>query len=502
MTPDEAYEWLRKQSVETQLFSALGELAAWDQRTCLPRKGHPFRSEQMANLAAMLHERETDPRIGECLAEAEGSERVADTTSPAAVNVREWRRRFDKLTRIPNRLAEALARATSEGETAWEEARKKSDWAAFLPHLEEIVSLLKEKAWTQGYEDEPYDALLDDYEPGETAAGIETLFCTLKAPLSGLIETIGESDHPPDLSVLQGKFDIRSQEAFSREIAAMLGFDFDGGRLDESAHPFTVGVGSGDVRITTRYRRDNLMSALLGTIHETGHGIYEQGLPRIHHGTPVGRPVSLGVHESQSRLYENFIGRSRGFWTHVLPMAKKHFPDMARLSLDRFLPAINAVQPSLIRVEADEVTYNLHIVMRFELELALFRGALSVSDLPDAWNEKMRLYFGLNPPDAGAGVLQDVHWSAGLIGYFPTYTLGNIYAAQLYYAATDEMGDLETAFQVGDFRGILDWLGKNIHEKGSTYMPRDLLEKATGAPPDPIYLLLYCQNKFKDLYQL
>lgn len=502
MTPEDAYEWLRNQSIETHRLTALGELAAWDQRTGLPKKGHAFRSDQMATLAALLHARETDPRVAECLAEVEGSEMVAEPTSPAAVNVREWRRRFDKLTRIPKRLAEALARAISEGETAWEEAREKSDWGAFQPYLEEIVALLREKAWTQGYEAEPYDALLDDYEPGETAASIETLFGTLKAPLSGLIDEIGRSDHQPDLTLFEGDFDIRSQKSFSREIAAMLGFDFDGGRLDESAHPFTVGVGFGDVRITTRYRRDNLMSALLGTIHETGHGLYEQGLPRKHHGTPVGHPISLGVHESQSRLYENFIGRSRGFWAHAFPLAQKHFPALERLTVERFLPAVNAVRPSLIRVEADEVTYNLHIVLRFELELALFRGTLSVSDLPEAWNEKMRLYFGLTPPSLAEGALQDVHWSAGLIGYFPTYTLGNIYAAQLYCAANDEVGDLESAFQAGDFRGILDWLGKNVHENGSTYMPRDLIENVTGAPPDPSHLLLYCQTKFKDLYRL
>jgi carboxypeptidase Taq len=502
MKPSAAYEWLKRESVGTGYLSALGELAAWDQRTYLPPKGHDHRAEQLATLALIIHERRTNPKIGECLADVDGLPELSEPTSAVAVNVREWRRAYQRSIKIPGRLAEELARATAEGETAWEAARVEDDWNAFAPHLERILSLTREKAEAVGYESEPYDALIEEYEPGETTAALTTLFNGLKAPIVTLTEAIAESPVTPNAAILSRPFSVASQQQLSKQVAALLGYDFESGRLDESVHPFTIGISPGDVRITTRFNEHYLPSALLGTIHEAGHGIYEQGLPAVHFGTPRGQVISLGVHESQSRLYENFVGRSRAFWTYLLPIAKTLFSALDEVSLDDFLLALNDVRPSLIRVEADEVTYNLHIILRFELEVALMRGELSVADLPGAWNEKMAHILRLTPKTHRDGVLQDVHWAAGLVGYFPTYTLGNIYAAQLFEAAVRSIGDMALEFEQGRFLGLCGWLRDNIHAFGSTYLPRELVAHATGERPNPRYLIGYFNRKFGALYDL
>lgn len=501
VTPNDDYEWLRRHSIELSHWRTLRDLAAWDQRTYLPATGHSKRAEQLACLAVLIHEKVTDPRVGERLAAAEESEATGDPMSPRAVNLREWRRAYDRVTKIPRSLAEAMARATAEGETAWERAREANDWDAFQPHLKTIISLLREKADAVGFKNEPYDALVDDYEPGETTGAVEQLFGELKDPLIGLIDRIRGSDHPPDTTVLRGHFPLAAQKAFSEKIAALLGFDFDAGRLDESAHPFTVGMGPRDVRITTRYNESSLTSALLGTIHETGHALYEQGLDPAHDGTPMGEAVSLGVHESQSRFYENFIGRSLPFWRMAFPLAQETFSGLTAVTPECFVNAMNVVTPSLIRVEADEVTYNLHIIMRFELEAALFRNELDVTDLPDAWNDKMSHYFRITPPDPAQGVLQDVHWSAGLQGYFPTYTLGNLYAAQIFHRMKTDI-DLENGFTETTLTEILQWLRENIHRRGAASKPRTLVEEATGTSLSPTPFLEYCETKYSELYRL
>ncbi len=501
MTPKDAYEWLRLWSIDTAGWRSLRDLAAWDQRTGLPAKGHARRADQLAHLAVLIHERTTDPRVGEHLHIAAEGDAAADPESAEAVNLREWRRAYDRLTKIPRSLEEALARACAEGETAWEVAREKSDWQGFRPHFEIILSLSKERADAIGYSNEPYDALLDDYEPGESAASIERIFAALTTPLIELTQRIAESDITPDTRLLTRVCPIPAQKAFSKRIAALLGFDFEAGRLDESVHPFTIGITPKDVRITTRYHERALLSALLGTIHETGHGLYEQGLEERHYGTPMGETASLGVHESQSRFYENFIGRSHRFWQLVLPIAQQTFETLRDVSLDDFVLATNAVAPSLIRVEADEVTYNLHIVMRFELELMLLRGQLTVADLPEAWNQKMKHFFGIEPPDARSGVLQDVHWAAGLIGYFPTYTLGNLYAAQLFQAVEAEI-DTRDGFTEERLREVLRWLREKVHIHGSARRPRDLIERASGLPLDPGHFLEYCEQKYSALFHL
>ncbi|KGQ22873.2 carboxypeptidase M32 [Thermus filiformis] len=502
MTPETAYKNLLDFQRETAYLASLGALAAWDQRTMIPKKGHAHRAMQFAALARLLHQRRTDPRIGEWLAALEGSPLLQDPTSDEAVNVREWRRAYEKAVRIPERLAVELAQATSEAETFWEEARPRDDWKGFLPYLKRVLALKREEAEALGYEKEAYDALLDEYEPGMRAEELLPLFAELKEGLTHLLDRIRGSRVRPDTSVLHRHFPKERQEAFAKELLQALGYDLEAGRLDPTAHPFEISIGPGDVRLTTRYYEDFFNAGIFGTLHEMGHGLYEQGLPPEHWGTPRGEAVSLGVHESQSRTWENLVGRSLGFWERFFPRAREVFPSLEGVGLADFYAAVNAVEPSLIRVEADEVTYNLHILVRFELELALFRGELSPEELPLAWAERYRAYLGVAPKDYKDGVMQDVHWSGGLMGYFPTYTLGNVYAAQFFRKAEEELGPLEEAFARGEFAPFLDWTRRRIHREGSRYWPKALVERVTGEPPSARYLLEYLNRKFGALYAL
>ena len=502
MNPEEAYQWLAAHSRETALLNSVEQLLAWDQRTVIPPKGHAHRAAQLTLLARLIHERDTDPRIGEYLSLVEGTDLAADPEGTEAVNLREWRRDFERATRIPPDLAVALARAAAEGQTAWEECRPKNDWHAFQPFLERLVNLSRQQAEAYGYTTEPYDALLDGFEVGETAAGLEGLFNSLQASLVRLLDAIRGSSCNPDESILHRFYPRHLQEQFSREAVTRIGYDFEAGRLDPTAHPFSTGLGPRDVRITTRYDENFFNSAFFGTMHEAGHALYNLGLPQGHWGTPRGRDASLGIHESQSRMWENLVGRSLEFWRGFFPRAQEFFPALKDVDLEVFYGAINRVAPSLIRVEADEVTYNLHIIVRFELERSLINGNLEVRDLPQAWNAKIREYLGLTPPDHRDGVMQDVHWSAGLFGYFPTYTLGNIYAAQFFARAAEEVGNLAERFAHGEFAGFLQWLREHIHSQGSRFRPRDLVRRVTGEDLNSRYLEDYLAQKFKDLYRL
>ncbi len=502
MSAKDAYRWLRSHSIETNYLGSVASLTAWDQRTYIPPKGHAHRAEQLAVMAGLLHEYSTDPRIGEHLSAVEGSDLVTDSACTEAVNVREWRKAYDRETRIPKQLAKELARATAECETVWEKARPENDWKAFEPKLQNVLKLLHEKAAALGYEGEAYDALVEDYEAGETAASLEKTFNLLRDDLVKLLEKIRGSSKKPETEILERHFPVEAQAKFGRDVAAAIGYDLEAGRIDTTAHPFTIDIGPGDTRITTRYMENFFPAALFGTIHESGHAMYEQGLPAQHWGTPRGDTTSLGVHESQSRLWENMVGRSHGFWEHYFSKAQNSFDALSNVEMDRFVLAINSVKPSLIRVEADEVTYNLHILLRFDLELGLMRGDLTVGDLPVAWREKTKKYLGIEPDDLASGAMQDVHWSAGLVGYFPTYTLGNIYSAQLFHTAEAELGDLGKQFAKGEFSLLLNWLREKIHSQGGKYRPRDLIRKATGANPDPSYFINYCKNKYGTLYDL
>lgn len=503
MTDTIAYDRLVAHHRQTALFGSALALLHWDQRTQIPEKGHAWRAEQVAALARLIHVRNTDPRLADDLAACEAappSPEGADT--PQAANLREMRRAYDRAAKIPEDLAVALARACAQAESAWERARPDDDWKGFLPHLEEVLSLRRQEAEAVGYAAEPYDALLDAYEPHATAAQLAPLFAALKPVLVGLLDRIRGASRQPDPGLLRRPIPAQAQEAFARKVAAAMGYDFAAGRLDRTAHPFATRIAPGDTRITTRFREDNLAEALFGVIHEAGHALYEQGLPADDYGLPTGEAVSLGVHESQSRLWENVTARSRGFWVHFLPQAQADLPALAGIGLDDFLLAVNQVRPGLIRVDADEVTYNLHVLLRFELELALVRGDLAAADLPGAWNAAMQSSLGLTPPDFASGVMQDVHWSAGLFGYFPTYTLGNVIAAQLAAAMRRDLGDLEELYARGEFAAQLAWLRENVHRHGSRFRPRDLVRRATGHEPDPAHLADYLEEKYGALYRL
>lgn len=497
-----AYVELIANLKEAALLGSCAHLLGWDEQTYLPSQGAELRADQMALLSGLVHERATSPRVGELLSQLDTVDLGQET--PAAANVREAQRAYDRATRLPKELVVELSRVTTLSQQAWVEARQEKDFKKFEPWLEKVVALKREEANAVGYgEGSPYDALLDDYEPGMSAEKVQVAFTPLRDELVNLVQRITESSVTPDRSIVTRVYPVDAQRAFGRQAAEAIGFDFSAGRLDEAAHPFCSGIGPGDCRLTTRYDENFFPQALFGTLHESGHGLYEQGLNRDDFGTAMGHSASLGIHESQSRMWENFVGRSRAFWEHFLSCFQQSFTGVIDgVSIDDFYAAINIVEPSFIRVEADEVTYNLHIMLRFELEQQLITGDLSVGDVPAAWNEKFEEFFGLIPPDDAVGCMQDVHWSAGLIGYFPTYALGNMYAAQFFNAAQKELGDLDDQFARGEFAPLKDWLRTNIHERGHQYQADRLLEVVTGEALSHKPLTDHLSNKFGQLYGL
>jgi carboxypeptidase Taq len=495
------YRDLIRRFKETALLGSIGSLIGWDQHTYMPVKGAGHRAEQLAYLARLGHERLTDPAVGALLGEVEGAPLVREPEAVEAVNVREIRRVYDRAVKVPGRLVEELARTTSQAQNIWAEARKQSRFAAFAPWLEKIVALKREEAQAVGYRESPYDALLDEYEPGATAAEITTLFAELRQMLVPLVAAIAATGKKPRLDVLTREFAVERQQVLGQSAAAAIGFDFTAGRLDTAVHPFCSGIGPGDCRLTTRYHARELNQGFFGILHEAGHGIYDQGLDPAHFGTPMGSAVSLGIHESQSRLWENQVGRSRPFWEHFLPRTQQTFPGILDdVTLDEFVFAVNKVEPSFIRVEADEATYNMHIILRFELEQALIRGDLAPADVPGAWNEKFAQMLGLTVPDDAHGCLQDIHWSMGGLGYFPTYTLGNLYAAQFMRQARHDLGNLDADFRRGHFAHLKDWLNIHIHRPGQKYRPRELCRQVTGQPLSPQPLVDYLRQKYAELY--
>lgn len=501
-TSSPAYEELISHLKQTALLNSCANLLGWDEQTYLPPQGAELRADQMGLLAGLVHDRATAPRLGELLSELEQQAPGWGEESPAAANVREARRNYNRATRLPKRLVEELSRVTILAQQAWVEARRQKDFPQFLPWLQKVVALKREEAAAVSDPGSPlYDALLDDYEPGMTTQMVQAAFSPLRDRLVDLVQKIAGSDRTPDRSLLTREYPVEAQRIFGRMAAEAIGFDFTAGRLDEAPHPFCSGIGPGDCRLTTRYDARFFSQAFFGTLHEAGHGLYEQGLSRDAFGTPMGHSVSLGIHESQSRLWENCVGRSRAFWEHFLAPAQRAFPEaLGGVALDDFYRAINLVEASFIRVEADEVTYNLHIMLRFELEQPLISGQLEASDIPAAWNETFRKYLGLTPPDDALGCLQDVHWSGGLFGYFPTYALGNMYAAQFYNAAEAELGHLESQFARGQFAPLREWLRTNIHQRGQLYRADRLLEVVTGQSLSHEPLIRQLENKFGPLY--
>jgi carboxypeptidase Taq len=478
------------------LDSAAGVLG-WDERTYMPHKGSAFRADQMALLAKLSHEKLTSPRIGEILEHLSHATLDADQT----VNVREIRRVYDRAVKVPGRLVEEIARVTTRAQNVWQDARAKNDFAAFAPWLEKIVALKREEADAVGYKDSPYNALLDEYEPGATAKDITAVFAKLRAELVPLVAAITESSKKPRKDLLTREFPLDRQALFGQGAAAAIGFDFTAGRLDVTSHPFCSGMGPGDCRLTTRYALREFNQGFFGILHEAGHGIYEQGLDPAAFGTPLGQACSLGIHESQSRLWENQVGRGRPFWEHFFPRAQQMFPGtLDDVSLEEWIFSLNNVERSFIRVEADEATYNLHIILRFELEQALMTGDLPVKEVAGAWNEKFRAFFDLTPPSDAQGCLQDIHWSMGGLGYFPTYTLGNLFAAQFMAAARRELTGLDDDFRRGYFGRLKTWLNEKIHRQGQRHRAGELCERITGQPLGHAPLLEYLRGKYGEFY--
>ena len=465
---------------EVEDLGRASSLCSWDQETQMPPKGNAARGLVQATLAGVRHGRLTSDELWDALERA-GAECAGDEVAEA--QLREARRIVERVRKIPAELAKAQALAASEGHEAWCRAREASDFSLFADALTRLVELKREEAaLLAGADGKPFDALLDQFEPGSTEAALRPLFDELVGALSPIVQAVADSGVVVDESPARGDFPEAAQLAFGRRVAKQMGFDFEAGRIDLAPHPFCQGFGPRDVRITWRYDPADFRPALYGIMHEAGHGLYEQGLPAEWDRSPLGNAVSLGIHESQSRLWENLVGRSRAFWDWCLPLFHEHFPSSRAVTADALWPALNTIQPSLIRVEADQGTYDLHIAIRFEIERALFAGELDVPDLPAAWNEKVRAFLGIDVPNDAEGVLQDIHWSFGGFGYFPTYTLGNLINAQLFAKAREDLGDLEGQIARGEFAPLLAWLREKIHRHGSRYTAAELVERATGKP--------------------
>jgi carboxypeptidase Taq len=502
MTAKDAYTELSDRLRQAAILSSAAGVLGWDERTYMPRAGGALRAEQLGLLSGMIHEQFTSPRIGELLSVLERSEFMKNGDSLEAANIRETRYDYDKQTKLPKELVEEISKVTTLAQGEWVKARQKNDFKAFQPWLEKVLNLSIRKAEALGYEGEPYNALLDNYEKGMTVAIVADTFEKLRQDLVTLLGKIKDAPKRPDVSIVERDYDTDLQRVFGESVAQAMGYNFNEGRLDITTHPFCSGLGPGDTRITTRYNPKRLNDALFGIMHEAGHGLYEMGLQKEKYfGQPVAESASLGVHESQSRLWENQVGRSLPFWRYFFPQAQRIFKSsLGDVKIEAFYAAINNVAPSYIRVEADEVTYNLHILLRFELERAMIKGDLKPTDVPGEWNSRFKKYFGIAVDTDRNGCLQDVHWSAGLFGYFPTYSLGTLMSAQFFAQALKEMPDLMQQFERGEFTRLREWLRTNIHQHGTRYRAPVLLEKVTGQKLSHRPLMDYMTAKFSEIY--
>ena len=504
MKPIEAYEQLVTAIRETSLLDSIGSLMSWDEHTYLPPKAPGHRANQQALIARMSHQSFTSPRIGELLQVIEQSDLMSPPDSDAAANARELRRLYDRAKKLPTSLVEEMTRTAVLAQAAWVQAKTKSNFATFEPWLDKTIQLKRQEASCVGYAKNPYDALLDAYEPAETAENVQRVFDSFRPRLVNLIGRIVGSSRKAPVHLLERKYPNDLQDKLAREAAAAVGFDFDAGRLDITVHPFCSGLGPGDTRITTRYDENFYGDALFSVLHEVGHALYEQGLPKEQYfGLPIAESVSLGIHESQSRMWENLVGRSRSFWKFFFPKVRQAFgATVADITEDQWLFAINDVHPSLIRTESDETTYNLHVMLRFELEQAMIGGQLNAKDIPAVWNDRMESYLGVRPTDDARGCLQDIHWSLGSIGYFATYSLGNLYAAQFFEQGRKDLGDLDAMFARGEFKPLLDWLREKIHRHGKRYTARQLVKRITGSELSADPLMRHLENKAREFYHV
>lgn len=489
-------------TAELQDLGHIEALMGWDQQVNMPHGGAEERGQQAAVLGQIMHEKITSDEVGQLISdlEREVGDLTADTDEARAVKVA--KREYEKQTKVPLPLLMATIEATSAAHEAWVEAKTKSDFALFQPHLQKIVDLRKQYAALFQPYDHIYDALLDDYEPGMKTADVKAIFDELRPQQVELLQAIAEKE-PPDNTFIKQYYKEDYQEIFGRYVITRFGYDWNRGRLDLAPHPFTTEFGDGDVRITTRYLKDDAGSALFSTMHEAGHAMYAQGVADKYHRHPLSGAASLAIHESQSRLWENIIGRSKAFWSFFYPSLQMLFPQyLGEVALDDFYRGINKVVPSLIRVEADEATYNLHIMLRLEIEMGLMEGAMEVKDLPEIWNSKMQDYLGVTPPNDAQGVLQDVHWSGGMIGYFPTYALGNLASVQLWDKLEEENPNVMDEVAQGQFDTVLGWMRQHVHQYGSKYEPQEIMIKATGSKLTPAPYMAYLKNKYSEIYNL
>ena len=489
----------KKHLEEMNIISSALALLSWDQETHMPVRGIAARSQVTGRFAKHLFELSIAPELGEHI-EALATE--SSLTVAERASVRDTAKHYRRQKAIPPALIEEHATARSQAQAAWVEARKQSDFAVFQPLLVKMVDYARRFADYFGYEDHPYDAWLEDFEPGMTVEKLKTVIEPLREQLVPFMRRLAAEGTPPDTPPIEGAFDVGMQRELARKALQLIGYDFDAGTLDEVAHPFTTTIAFDDVRVTNRYVEDHVTSGLFGALHEGGHALYNQGMPENLYHLRLNGGASNGIHESQSRMIENQLGRGLPFWKHFQPILAGIFPQFRDVTPEALYKAVNVVEPSFIRVEADEVTYNLHIMLRSELEAGLIAGEIQVADLPKRWNEAMDRYLGVTPPNDALGVLQDVHWSVGYFGYFPSYMLGNLYASQMATKIRQDLPDLDERIAAGDVLVLIDWLKECVHQQGGVYQPDDLMVRITGSPLDSSHFVRYVQAKYSDIYGL
>lgn len=496
------FEACKALSRQNATLASCMSVLSWDQETYMPEGASGIRGQQLELLATLSHKARTSPEYATALSKLVDLKThvVKPGLSPReAACVREWGRDYRIANALPSEFVAEFTKLTSTSLEAWKKAKSSKSFAHFSPYLDRIVQMLQKKAQYLGYKDHPYDALIDLYEPGVTAKQIKTVFAELKTAIVALLSKL-QKGKKTDTSLLKGHYAHDTQLKLAKELLTACSYPWGHGRLDESAHPFSTSFGPTDARITTAIHEDNFLSSLTSTLHELGHSFYEMGLPEADFGTPLCEAISLGIHESQSRWWENLIGKSKAFWSFFLPKLKAHFPQLEKLDLDTFYKAINQVQPSYIRVDADELTYSLHVILRFEIEMALIDGSLKVKDLPKAWDAKFKELFGIDVPSIDKGCLQDVHWAHGDMGYFPTYALGNLFGAQFFATFAKEHKDWEAKVAKGETEFIRLWLKDKIHQHGRQFSAQELCEKITGEPLNAKYFVDYLNNKFGPIY--
>ena len=484
---------------EMNIISSALALLSWDQETHMPVRGLGARSQVTGRFSKNLFELRVAPELGEYL---EALKKDDSLTIEERASVRDMAKEYDRQKAIPPALIEEQAIAQSQAQAAWVEARKKSDFTVFQPLLTKMVDYARRFADYYGYEEHPYDGLLEGFEPGMTVKKLQAIIDPLREQLVPFLRRIATEGTAPDTSVIEGSFDTDKQLELARAALDLIGYDFNAGALDAVAHPFTTAIAFDDVRVTNRYLEDHITSGLFGALHEGGHALYNQGMPETLYDLRLSGGSSNGIHESQSRMIENQLGRSLPFWKHFQPVLAKIFPQFQDVSPEVLYRAVNIVEPSFIRVEADEVTYNLHIMLRAELEADLIAGEIQVADLPARWNDAMERYLGVTPPNDALGVLQDVHWSIGYYGYFPSYMLGNLYAAQMSTTIQQELPDLDERIAAGDIHVLIDWIKTHVHQHGAVYQPDELMTQITGAPLDSSHFVRYVESKYSDIYGL